>query len=814
MNSSIENIDYSKTQEIYSILRQHEPILHEISDLSQQYLEETIESAFTIKSYYKVIEYQINNDATENPLQYKDINAFYASDTSSNMIFEFQLLNKFDSFIALGKVFINWIYTYRSLSKVFDNISLENKNVDKVNEKICEIMQPYIVKLNELASFINDAILLIVNTIQQIISKRQLKFDKVLLTLKINIIKLINTLTTLNHMIALKSSIGRDVLRYKGVLGSDRQKHYLHELLQLTNLFPNSRLNEVYDYIIKSLKQELRGVLNYEMFLLDLLEICYEQHEKQFYLCLEDKYMYIKMITHLMILIDSRNTKGMNFFKVYKLKGKIQKLFKQYPIMPLIGDMILFMPNVITLCENFHLENSENWKFSFVDIKDVGYDATSLFQSTKESLVSFHLKYGLLKQKLSFQKFEKALHKINLDIANEVSSLTNESLHLLLQISNILRLSYCWKLAHPIDIDDTLNISKTISTTLNEPYRLQLSNNLYARSILYNLPQDEKLVQIEYISMIKSIASSMLSIEHNFAFILRFAMHHQIQSLIQKDLIPMTHRIDKRKNNELLSIVLQMRSVCCDWLDGLEPKDDYQSYSSTQQHLYQTPRKHPARVVSLSNTQLIILRELVRYLLFYEVHSSKLSLFSKANITKEDVVILDQFYSQSFAFPYYLNLSESIHHISNLSYLYFREFHLDLTNSIQFPIDMSIPWIYLDFILSEQNLNHISLIDNVLYVLDVYNDVAYDILHVYQSQLLYNELEAEVSLVFDQIIFLLAKDIFHYYKEQALSKHLDKVYTMQLEDLKATGIGLSKEEQLKYENSKSEGLLVLLSCYY
>ena len=55
----------------------------------------------------------------------------------------------------------------------------------------------------------------------------------------------------------------------------------------------------------------------------------------------------------------------------------------------------------------------------------------------------------------------------------------------------------------------------------------------------------------------------------------------------------------------------------------------------------------------------------------------------------------------------------------------------------------------------------------VLYPLDLYNDCAYYALTQFRKQFLYDEIEAEVNLCFDQFVFKLSEQIFVYYKHLA-----------------------------------------------
>lgn len=77
---------------------------------------------------------------------------------------------------------------------------------------------------------------------------------------------------------------------------------------------------------------------------------------------------------------------------------------------------------------------------------------------------------------------------------------------------------------------------------------------------------------------------------------------------------------------------------------------------------------------------------------------------------------------------------------------------------------MSIPWILTDYVLSSQDP---SLLESVLYQLDLYNDAANYSLKQFRKRHLYDEIEAEVNLCFDQFIYKLSDAVFTHYKQLA-----------------------------------------------
>ena len=72
--------------------------------------------------------------------------------------------------------------------------------------------------------------------------------------------------------------------------------------------------------------------------------------------------------------------------------------------------------------------------------------------------------------------------------------------------------------------------------------------------------------------------------------------------------------------------------------------------------------------------------------------------------------------------------------------LVFREYSLEVTRCTQFPLAMSFPWILIEHLLESRA--DINTMDNLIHVLDIYNDAGHRALYDIQQQHLYNEIEA------------------------------------------------------------------------
>mmetsp|Transcript_18754 Transcript_18754/g.58594 ORF Transcript_18754/g.58594 Transcript_18754/m.58594 type:complete len:581 (-) Transcript_18754:465-2207(-) len=65
------------------------------------------------------------------------------------------------------------------------------------------------------------------------------------------------------------------------------------------------------------------------------------------------------------------------------------------------------------------------------------------------------------------------------------------------------------------------------------------------------------------------------------------------------------------------------------------------------------------------------------------------------------------------------------------------------------------------------------LIENILYTMDAYNDAGHRSLFILSQCFLYDEIEAEVNLIFDQLIFLISDQVYSYYKDIVVSREID-----------------------------------------
>jgi len=209
----------------------------------------------------------------------------------------------------------------------------------------------------------------------------------------------------------------------------------------------------------------------------------------------------------------------------------------------------------------------------------------------------------------------------------------------------------------------------------------------------------------------------------------------------------------------------------------------------------------PSRAVGPNATQLDLMRNVIYGFL---TQRGKHELFSDKDFASSHIKILEDFYyHKSFYYPYLMDYAGTIKETTDLGDLWYREFFLELTGRLQFPIDMSLPWLLTDRMLeSTQHSGSVAMLEYLLYPLDIYNDAAHRALNTLHSKFLYDEIEAEVNLAFDQLIYKLSEKCYTQFKIQAAAIQLDK-------GLKAQMVGHYPDKAYRFHPAKGRFQVLL-----
>uniref|UniRef100_A0A915HY75 Glycine--tRNA ligase n=1 Tax=Romanomermis culicivorax TaxID=13658 RepID=A0A915HY75_ROMCU len=640
------------------------------------------------------------------------------------------------------------LYTWRCCSRAVPMPkSNEQPNRVEIYEKTVEVLKPEVQKLLDMMYFHKKAIHKFCEEVKRLChieARKDFISEAYLLTLG----RMLNMFAILDELKNMKASIKNDYSTFR------RAAQFLQVMPDSQSLAESQELSmflATQNRIRESLRDQLMTIESHEELLADVVTICAQFYENQMYSTPTEKHMLIKILGFALYLIDSDPGNLPRLEQKKRLNVlRLDKIFK-LEIVPLFGDMQI-MP------------------FAFVK-KSRNYDANKwpTAGGTESALCQVNVVEQLHVIRLQHTEFVARLSKIHNEMAvydkdgprsdeenKDLTELALDGLRILCSWTADLLEMYSWKLLHPTDSRDNKDCPQTAEE--------------YERATRYNYNSAEKSAIIEVVSMIKGLQALLGKMESEFSQAIRQYMYAELQDFVQICLKEPLRKSIKNKKDLIKCILQSVRETAGDFPKGYDPLEESMNKGKKEHHDSSHDVQLQRRAVPPSSTQLYMVRTMLESLLS-DRSSGKKTL--KKDIDGQYLMQIENFLRNSHFWPDLLNFSEILEQCCDLSQFWYREFYLEMTmgQRIQFPIDMSMPWILIDFILQSKDP---ALMECVLYQLDLYNDSAHYALTKFKKQFLYDEVEAEVNLCFDQFVYKLSEQILMHYKHLAGSTVLDK----------------------------------------
>ncbi|KAL6902344.1 hypothetical protein ACP4OV_005220 [Aristida adscensionis] len=301
----------------------------------------------------------------------------------------------------------------------------------------------------------------------------------------------------------------------------------------------------------------------------------------------------------------------------------------------------------------------------------------------------------------------------------------------------------------------------------------------YEKVVRWNYTPEERRALLELIGYIKSIGLMMQRCDTLVSEALWETIHMEVQDFVQDKLDTML-RTTFRKKKDLSRILSDMRTLSADWMASTN-KADPEQHSLHQETEETRQNTFYPRPVAPTAAQIHCLQFLICELVSGGNLRKPGGLFgnSGSGIPVEDLKQLETFFYKLSFFLHILDYTATIGTLTDLGFLWFREFYLESSRVIQFPIECSLPWMLVDHVIESQDAG---LLESILIPFDLYNDSAQHALTCLKQRFLYDEIEAEVDLCFDLLAQKLNEIIFTYYKSCAASTLLDSSFTYACDD--------------------------------
>lgn len=671
------------------------------------------------------------------------------------------------------------IYTYRNCSKCMAQVKTsEQENRFQIYEASVEILEPEIAKLKDLL-FYQDKCNKFIGQLMGHLSTRADISD----LLKFYIIRLLDLLSQLDHLKTMKASLNNDFSQYKRAksfskkdqsAAADDQNAENHMLyLFLAN--PNTITNN-----LVALLKESTG---YEKVLTQCAQLCYQNLESERYLLPNEKHCYLRALPYIIYLLDANEQSEKK--SVFKLKtfnmSKIAKVFKRCPVIMAYGDMQYQTDDMVRRAPHFDAKAWDSMAAPDPRVAEEEYKIVCHIGELRGRHDEYISRFVQVMNEVRMQaakaaKAAKAQKNPNLvydpvpiALARNVFGVVLQGVQLMSDFTSRILQQAAWKYSKP-------NMDENIKTEID-----------YERAIRFNYTGEELSALVEVIAMVKGLARLFLRNDTVLSPIIRTFIHADIQDFVQLAILEMIQDATKKKRQNIRNDLVHLREICADWAGGFEPFSELGGSgsggslsSSSSSHkksrgnsvsgaaAAEEATTFPRRNVGPTGIQVDLMRSIVYGLLQ-----------SRKEIGDKNSRVLEEFYVRSMHYPYLMNLQDTVAQCSDLGDLWYREFYLELSKRLQFPINMSLPSILVDHILEGEG--SAQLLEYALYPLDIYNDAANKALVMLRQKFLYNEIEAETNLCFDQFLYKLSEKVYTHYKSVASALLFDKTYRQQLE---------------------------------
>jgi len=711
-------------------------------------------------------------------------------------------------------------------------VACEEQKKVEVNKAVWDILRPRILQLLELCNYSEEIIECFAKILKTLVRRQNTKKITPNLVYE-RLIMLIEVLVRLDNLKDIKSSVLNDFAAYKRSMAIVRDtlddEDYDQEVkkLQFFLAHPKSPKSAMF----YELSNKVQRIMGYESVLKQLLRYVRESlgsdndHtvtvDNIRYLLPCEKHRFLLVVPHIFLLIDQKNG-SINAFHLEGLRKKpFAAMMKATPVLPLYRDMSIQPYYILRRCPNWDESDVDRWMARDEDQKKLpaAYDVVSQWQQIRtehsEYMVEFtdmvntvklatkraNAVFGSVSKNLASAQTPRRTVKASDVGSTSYVEVLARGFKLLAKWKALILEHIAWKLFHHSD-----------SVPPHEANRFKgLRGIEYAKAIRWNLSKVELPVIIDIVSMIKTLFGLMSGADAVLAPHIRSEIHQRLQIFVQRDLVPLLYKATKKKRPVRQSLI-ELRSMMADWAGGMIPSDMEKCARNPR------PARIGSRAVGPSSTQLALFQMTLQLMFHENAEGMNRSWWSGKDFDDSQVKMLDKMYKECFYFPYILQYGDTLRQLGDLGDLLFREYMLEVTHCTQFPLAMSFPWILTEHLLESRA--DINTMDNLVHVLDIYNDAGHRALYNIKQQHLFNEIEAEVNLVFDQISVIVSNKVYQHFKDCAAFLELPPQYRQLLQSRKPRKFQLDQERfavALKQKHIEILGRSVNLSkilCQY
>ncbi|KAK1265836.1 Protein PIR [Acorus gramineus] len=709
--------------------------------------------------------------AINSPIEYGDVSAYRLS-----LVEDTKSINQLNTLILEGKEMASVLYTYRSCVKALPQLPDSMKQSQgELYMETYQVLDLEMSRLREIQRWQAQTASKLAADLQRF-SRPELLINGPSITHFWAILKLLDVMVQLDHLKNAKASIPNDFSWYKRTFtqvsvqwqDTDSMREELDDL----QIFLSTRWA-----ILLNLHVEMFRVSTVEDILQVLIVFCIESLELDFGLLFPERHILLRVLPVLVVLATSSEKDAESLYRKVKI-NRLINIFKNDPVIPAFPDLHLSPAAILKeLSMYFPRFTSQTRLLTLhapheIPVREMqDYQRHYLIINHIEAFRSEHDDFAI--------RFASAMNQIillkstddaDLDWCKEVKGnmydMVVEGFQLLSRWTGRVWDQCAWKFTRPCK--DAVPV---------ESHNSSASFFDYEKVVRWNYTMEERKALLELVCYIKNIGSMMQKCDTLVADALWETIHAEVQDFVQDKLATMLQTtFRKKKDKDLSRILSDMRTLSADWMANTSKPESELPMSQHGAHDSRGNSFYP-RPVAPTASQIHCLQFLIYELVSGGNLRKPGGIFgnSGSDIPFNDLKQLEAFFYKLSFFLHILDYTVTIGTLTDLGFLWFREFYLESSRVIQFPIECSLPWMLVSHVLDAQDA---SLLESILMPFDIYNDSAQNALVVLKQRYLYDEIEAEVDLCFDQLVLKLSDIIFTHYKSCAASELLDRSFLM------------------------------------
>lgn len=714
----------------------------------------------------------VERSASSSPIEYGDVAAYRLSLSEDT-----KAVNQLDVLIQEGKEMASVLYTYRSCVKALPQLpdSMKQSQAELYLETY-QVLDLEMSRLRDIQRWQSSAASKLAADMQRF-SRPERRINGPTITHLRSMLKLLDVLVQLDHLKNAKASIPNDFSWYKRTFtqvsvqwqDTDSMREELDDL----QIFLSTRWA-----ILLNLHVEMFRVNNVEDILQVLIIFCIESLELDFALLFPERHILLRVLPVLVVLATTSEKDGESLYKRVKI-NRLINIFKSDPVIPAFPDLHLSPAAILKELSMYFQKFSSQTRLLTLpaphelpprEIQEYQrhYSISNHIGAIRSEHDEFSIRFASsINQIISMKSTEGADSDWCNEVKGNMYDTIVEGFQLLSRWTGRVWEQCAWKFSRPWK--EAVHAESQKTTTFSD----------YEKVVRLNYTGEDRKALVELVGYIKSTGSMMQRCDTLVADALWEIIHAEVQDFVQNKLATML-RTTFRKKKDLSRILSDMRTLSADWMANTS-KPDPEMHSS--QHTGEESKGNffYPRPVAPTAAQIHCLQFLIYDLVSGGNLRKPGGLFGNTGSEHSinDLKHLETFFYKLSFFLHILDYTVTLGTLTDLGFLWFREFYLESSRVIQFPIECSLPWMLVDHVIESQNAG---LIESILFPFDIYNDSAQQALVVLKQRFLYDEIEAEVDLCFDQLVLKLSEIIFTHYKCWAASELLDPSFLFSLDN--------------------------------